>query len=320
MRAIGTSRRSWPASRTRSAHCVAVRRAAGQVAAEHADPCLRSTLLRGDRDDPATIGYYAQGHVDGLVGAHAVERRGYAFGSGFTDPRQQPIAVHHRDAREPPHLGEAGRAAGADDARTEQGGLLQEADADGTRGTVHQDRLAGLDCGHVQHLGSGRGGQQQVGGLLEGESPRFGEHVARRDVQVTGPAAGYPEGKHFVPDSASACCDLGPGADRREHAGDLVPDASREWLSLALGDVRGIRRVDTRRSYLDGDLAWPRRWHVIRQELEDLRASRPRCHPTLRHDIANGGHGPRIPRPAWMLRARPTDFRGRMGRCRFAAE
>jgi hypothetical protein len=69
---------------------------------------------------------------------------------------------------------------------------------------VHQDRVASLDRGHVQHLRGGRGCQQEVGGLPEGETTWLGEHVARWDVHVAGPPAKHPESEHLITDLATA--------------------------------------------------------------------------------------------------------------------
>jgi hypothetical protein len=160
---------------------------------------------------------------------------------------------------------------------------------------MDQDRLAGRGGAHVQHLRGSRGSQQEIGGLLEGESARFGEHVACRDIHVTGPAAEHPEAEHLITDGAAARGDLGVGTDGREHTGDLVPDAPWERCSSALGDVRGIGWVHPCRAHLDGDLTGRWRRHVVRHEVEDFQASRPCSDPVLRHGRANDRQRPSIP-------------------------
>jgi hypothetical protein len=78
---------------------VAVGRAVGQVTADHPDPHVGATLLRRDRDDADEFRHLCQRHVDGLVGADAVERRGDALGCSRTDPSLQSGAVRLQRCR-----------------------------------------------------------------------------------------------------------------------------------------------------------------------------------------------------------------------------
>ena len=122
-------------------------------------------------------------------------------GRSVAHPLLEPVAVgdwHAAEASRPPTSGSLARRPTT--RAPSEGGLLEHADPDGPGRPVHQDRVARADAGDVQHLGGGAAGEQQVGGLAEGQRRRLREHVTRRDGHLGGPAAADAEGEDLVAD------------------------------------------------------------------------------------------------------------------------
>ncbi len=239
--------------------------------------------IRGrDRDDATAVGHQGQRHRDRLLGAHAVERRGDALRRGGAHALRESVPVGDRLAAEAAYDVVVRRAGRADHPCADPRGLLEHADADGTGRTVHQDRVAAGDADHVQHLGGGRAGEQQVGGLAEGQRRRLGEDVLRRHGHLRRPAAADAEGEDLVTHRHRTRADLGPRSDRGDDPGDLVADRPRE-VAGAGRHVLGVRGVHP--GGADGDRDLSRLWggDVVLLEHEDVEAARtgrdpPMCH------------------------------------------
>jgi hypothetical protein len=121
-------------------------------AANKLEPFRLRASGRDDGHDPRPRRDERQGHRDGLIRAHGVQRGNDPSWRGSADTRREPISILNRRATKVPDDLEVVLTGRAHDARADQARLPQDADADSPGRPMEQDRVPVPDAGYVEHL------------------------------------------------------------------------------------------------------------------------------------------------------------------------
>ena len=275
------------------------------VAADQRDAAVGPPERR-DRHDPAVVGDELQGHVDGLVRADRVDRRVHSVRCDRPDPVGQPGPVRHRDRPVAAQQLVVGLAGGTDHPDALPHGELDRDLADTARGTVHQQRLAGLDRHHLQRVRCRAADREDGPRDRPVESRRLRHDPFRGGDDVLGVPTVDRVRHDLVADGDRPAGPGGVRTDGGHHPRDLEPHRQRQAVRIRPHHPRHdlvVHRVDARGLDRDHHLAGPRLRDLDLDRGQDLRATERGGHDLGCHDPRNLG-GRREISPARRLIAR----------------